>query len=287
MNKDLCLVSATDSKFFYQFQQCLASIRQWQLPYSTDFKVLAIGLDPEQIAWLSAEGLQVVTDLSIFPRFASGPEHYVAMTCRPYIPDVFPGYRGYIWIDSDIRFLLPEGLRFYADHMLNQDKSIVICHETEPAYSFNSDPNWCVIYHQSTYRRISEEFGAEIAAHFQYYNMHNAGLFAARADSPIWARYKRNLEISMKAGPHWGREQDAMNVSLIEVGNVLQAPTTHNWLCGYSTPSWNAGISAWVSPNEPNRKIAVAHLTNSNKVVTVNNQSMSMYDYYKTIGLTK
>jgi hypothetical protein len=176
---------------------------------------------------------------------------------------------------------------FYAEHALNPEYSIVISHETEPTYNFNADPQLCALHHSNNFKRISEEFGTAIGEYFQYYNIHNAGVFGARADSPIWARYKRNLETSMRLGQHWAREQDAMNVSLIEVGDVKEAPTTHNWLCGFSIPIRDLASGAWVSPREPGRKIAVAHLTNSSSIFNFQDRQCTLYEYYQTIGLTE
>ena len=281
----ICLVLASDSNFFEYLRSCLESIYRFPAGYAFDIKVIAIDMTPEHRAWLQGNGIEVFTDLSGFPQFANGQKHYVAMTCRPYIPETFPGYAAYVWIDSDIRFLQPDGLRFYMEHALNPDYSVVIAHEAEATYSFNAQPLHNREHHAETFQRLSDEFGVEIAQYFQYYNMHNAGLFAARADSPLWAMYKRNLSITMPHGVHWGREQDAMNVALIEVGGVKEAPPTFNWLCRYSMPVWNAEVQAWVTPQELERKINVAHLVNSTQAVTFQNRTTTMYEVYKAVGL--
>ncbi len=282
----ICLVLASDSNYFGYLRDTLESIVRFPLGRTFDIKVISIGMIAEHQAWLRQNGIEVLTDLSRFPQFSTGEKHYVAMTCRPYIPETFPGYAAYVWIDSDIRFLQPDGLQFYVNHALNPANSVVIAHESESTYSFNANPISNREHHSDAFQRLSDEFGVEIAQYFQYYNMFNAGLFAARADSPLWARYKRNLSITMPHGVHWGREQDAMNVAIAEVGNPMIAPPTYNWLCRYSMPVWNAAVRAWVTPAEPERKIAVAHLVNSNQLVTFQEQTVRMYEIYKQIGLT-
>ncbi len=285
--KDLCVVLACDANFFHQFQQCLASIRKWPLPFSFDIRLIGIDLEPQQLSWLNESGVRVTTDLSVFPQFSAGSRHLIGMTCRPVIPKVFPGYRAYVWVDCDIRFLRPEGLLFYGEHALNPGYSLVIAHETEPTYSYNIDPGWGRRYHEDNFQRMKDEFGVEIAEYLRYFKLYNAGIFGARADSPIWARYERNLQISMRLGAHWGREQDALNVSIAEVGSIKHAPSTHNWLCCFSTPYHDTLTGDWVSPQESGRKIAVAHLSNSNAVITYQNRQCRMYEFYQSIGLTE
>jgi hypothetical protein len=113
------------------------------------------------------------------------------------------------------------------------------------------------------------------------------------AEPGRWVRYQRNLEKSMRCGSHWAREQDALNVSLIEVGDVKQAPSTFNWLCSFSlpirdtaNPTSGDGEQGWVSPREPSRKIAVAHLSNSTSTFMFENRVCTRYEYYRIIGLS-
>jgi hypothetical protein len=287
MAAKVCCVLASDEQFFYQVEACLGTLEQFLRADHIDFKLISLGLTADQTQRLSDRGMDVWTDLKPFPRYTDAPLHTVALTCRPYLPEVFPGYDTYVWIDSDLRFLDPSALSYYIENSLNDSISIVIAHETEPTYTFNSDPVVASWYHRSKNGRNLEAFGIEAAKYLEFYNVHNAGLFAARADSPLWARYKRNLDRTLNLPFHPLREQDAMNVSLVEVRNIVQAPSTLNWLCTFSIPVPSPNGNGWVSPRDSGSRIAVVHLTNSTDPITINNQQMTRYDYYRALGLTQ
>src|SRR5262249_60795436 len=75
----------------------------------------------------------------------------------------------------------------------NTEVSIVASHETDPGYCINCDPVKSSIYHREKNQRILEEFGSDVMKYFEFFNMYNAGLFAAVVQSPILGRYKSNL----------------------------------------------------------------------------------------------
>jgi hypothetical protein len=202
------------------------------------------------------------------------------------LPEVFPGYECYVWVDSDIRFLDREGFGFFANRARDREVSIVASHKTDPAYIVNSNPIKAGIYHREKNRRLYEAFGQDVARYFEFFNPYNAGFFAARADSPIWVRYRRNLGKTISLKFLAMREQDALNVSIIEVGSQCNAPCTMNWLCSLSMPTRD-GDGSWRTPDTTKRKISVAHLTNSTVPLTINGRTGSIYDYYRLIGLTE
>lgn len=282
----VCIVLACDSNYFFHLRACLDTLAEWPTSIGYDVKVIGIDLSCDELRWLRSRGVDVLTDIERFPLFPDAPRHYAAMTCRPYIPETFPGYRAYMSVDTDIRFLTGEGLDFFLQNALDPDTDLVISHVTDPSYPFIKNPSHAAERRISQYDRIRQAYGAETAEYFRYYEIHCAGIFSARADSPIWQRYKRNLKKTMPLGAHWCREQDALNVALVEVGSVKEAPSIYNWLCIYSVPV-RTEDGAWVSPAERSRKISVAHLLGSGERCHVPGFVGTNYGFYKQIGLTK
>jgi lipopolysaccharide biosynthesis glycosyltransferase len=282
----VCCVLASDAHFLDQAIAAINTVKRFSSAFRPTIKFIAIDLNADQIRPLVEQDIDIFTDADRFPSFAGAPKYAAALTCRPYLPEVFPGYNCYIWIDSDIRFLDDEGLRFFAAHAQNGEASIAVSQETDPAYCINCDPVKAGIYHRQKNERMFEEFGSDVARYLEYFNMYNAGLFAARADSPIWVRYKRNLLKTLRLPYSSMREQDALNVSIVEVGNQCTAPCTMNWLCSLGMPNRN-GDGSWRSPDATNRKVSVAHLTNSTQPVSIEGKAASLYDYYRHIGLTE
>jgi hypothetical protein len=80
-------------------------------------------------------------------------------------------------------------------------------------------------------------------------------------------------------------EQDAMNVSIMEVGGQVRGPSSHNWLCSLAFPAKRSD-GAWCNPENVHETIQVAHLTNSTTPVAGAVPAMTYYDVYQRMGLT-
>ncbi len=284
----ICCVLASDANFLYQLRPAIATIRSARttlIGVDLDVAVVGIDLAEEQAEALRADGLIVYENVDEFPLFKGAPRHAYALTCRPFIPEFLPGYDGYMWVDSDIRFVRPKGLQYYAAKLGVVGASVVIAHETEPCYIAVHDPYVARGYHVAFFERLRAVHGEVVADFFRYYNQHNAGLFAARADSPLWARYQRNLHKAMQVAYDRILEQDAMNVSIFEVGDHICAPCSMNWLCSQALPV-KGPDGNWWHPEHSDRPIHVAHLTESSVAVDGMPGAATYYDVYQRVGLT-
>jgi hypothetical protein len=281
----ICCVIACDAGFFGQAKACIASLDRFRDRSRVELKLIGIALEPPQRRWLEEREIELFTGLEMFPRFADAPEHAVALTCRPYINTAFPGYGAYLWVDADVRFLEPEGLQCYTENVWHPRTNIVITHESEPAYQINSYPDVGRAHHHAKYRRLLEAFGPDVADRLQYFNFYNAGLYALRAESPIWEPYRRNLELAMRAPAASQPDQDTLNVAIMEVGGVMRARSTMNWLCSMCPPVRSADGSHWCHPWELDKKICVAHLSNSTHVFPNTDPPRTWLDHYRDIGL--
>ena len=283
-----CCVLASDSAFFHQAAAAIGSVRRAldQLTgRALDIAFVAINLQADQIDWLHAQGVAVHNNLADFPRFRDAPDHTVALTCRPYVPWIWPDYDGYLWVDSDIRFLTAEGLTCYLAALHDAAVSITAVQETEAAYSVHQDPVVARIYHSQRVARLLQVYGDEVTQYCQYFTPFNAGLFAARADSPFWARYRRNLDKALRVPFDGMLEQDALNVAMIEVGDWHRAPSAMNWLCSLRMPV-RVDDGSWRHPDELFRPVCVAHLTNSTSALAGAGGNGTYFDLYRAAGLT-
>ena len=114
---------------------------------------------------------------------------YQAMTARPSLPRHFPGYELYIWIDADcwlqewtVIDLLTRGA---------QDGSICITAELDRAYLQFHDTGKLTDWSN----QVHVDFhGEEIGGRLRNFPILNSGVFALRADSPLWARWHEVME---------------------------------------------------------------------------------------------
>lgn len=280
----ICAVMASDSAFFHQTQAAVDSIRAAG-GSGLDIRLITLGpLLPHQLEWLATSGIRVHDRLDDFPRFPGSPAHTVAMTCRPYLPQVFSDVDGIMWIDSDIRFLHADGLAQWTARASNAACPVAAAQETEPAYIVNWHPEKARLYHEEAVARLQRGYGPELAGALAYYKMFNAGLFAMPVQSPVWRCYREHLERALALPYDRMREQDAFNLAILECG-VTPMPATLNWLCSLSMPVRDV-TGAWVSPRIPHHRIDVVHLTNSNDVFEDANPPCTGLELYRRMGLT-
>lgn len=285
----ICCVMASDAPFFYQTCASLETFDAVRKSVGADVRVVALGLDQNQRNWLASRGIEFICDVEArVPRFSDAPLHSIAMTCRPFIPELFPGYDAYMWIDSDVRFLHPDGFKMYIEALIAPRCSVAIAPETEPAYGINHQPSLANAYHRQKYARLCAAFGEDVARYLEFTAMFNAGIFSAPANSPLWARYKRNLERTLTLPYDRMREQDAMLVSIIEVQDVARMPSTANWLCSLRPPIRDIRTEdrIFVNPDDPAKQILVAHLTNSTLPLILDGRTQTVYNFYQKLGLT-
>jgi hypothetical protein len=284
----ICCVLSCDARFFQQTWNCILTImaaRPALKDVELDIAVVAIDLTAGHVDLLKACAIIVHEKIDDFPLFVGAPRHAYALTCRPFIPEFLPGYDGYMWIDSDIRFLNTSGLEFYVNTLRQSSASVIIVQETEPSYSVHTSAKVARLYHSAFAQRLAAVYGNDVAEYCRYFTQFNAGLFAAPGKSPIWARYRRNLHKALRVAFDNMLEQDALNVSIQEVGGCLRAPSSMNWLCSLALPV-KRNDGTWCNPGNPLEPIYVAHLTNSQTPVVSAAGTVTWYDLYRDMGLT-
>lgn len=285
-NRRICAVLASDAKFFHQTRAAIDSIRRADQG-DLDIRLIAIGpFDAADLAWLAERNVTVFDRLDDIPRFNDGPAYAVALSCRPYLPRLFPEYDGYIWIDSDIRMIDRRGLLPWIMHARNPQVTIAIAQESEATYTINAEPERARNYHRFAKVRMRGLYGRDVARHFQYFKFYNAGLFAMPAESPVWDRYRANLELVLNLPFHHLREQDALNVAIAQSDTVWTMASTWNWLCSLAMPVRSPG-GGWMPPDNSDRRIKVAHLTDSGNFIMHKEQWISYYEYYRLLGLAE
>ncbi len=279
------LVLAFDGRMFEQGLAAIESIKI-HCPFAHDICVIPLDLSESQLAQLSPHVAKLFLDFQTLPKFSSAPAYAQAMTCRPWLREIFPGYELYMWIDADIRFCDPNGFEFYLRHANGEQRSVVACREIDSTYGFLLVPDIARNYFQTRYVRLHRTYGQAVADELHYLIPFNAGIFSMHRDSPIWTSYQRNLERAMQGGFDHFAEQDALNVAILQTGqNVTPAPAIMNWLCSNALPIFNPTTRRFVRPEFPFIPISVLHLTSWPVIPPWH--SIPFYEIYKQRGLTK
>src|SRR5262249_9466135 len=123
--------------------------------------------------------------------------------------------------------------------------------------------------------RVVESFGRN--------KVFNAGIFAMPSRSPIWARYQAHLQVAIGQPFDHLREQDSLNLAIFELG-ARRMPSTLNWLCSLALLI-RVSQNRWVTPDDSQRTVQVAHLTNSEHDVPHKGRIVQQLEVYRENGL--
>lgn len=191
------------------------------------------------------------------------------------LPEFFPGYDLYIWLDADTWVQQPVGLADIAAAAQLADVSV----------HSQGDPNYftCLAPDDYTLNVYQTMFGAADRQRFGRFPMVNAGVFGARAGSPLWGAWKATLaDVRTRlAGSERRFFSDQIPLHrLIYSGAVTIHPlrAVNNWLVLHSLPrvDWTAG--RLTAPSYPYEPINIVHLVGRSKTQTypLNDQQISL-----------
>jgi hypothetical protein len=186
-----------------------------------------------------------------------------ALTSRPYIPDYFPGFRGYINVDADTWFQKLDVLDFMAAEI--DAGRLVIAPEMDPAYRLfhSATAHEEFVKDKRTLTRVF--FGqdmADMTAPMPYYNI---GLYGLPADAKHWPTFKHYLTEITKEKFHFLCESVVFNIVMLQLRNFTLLPATCNWMCSLADPVKGAD-GLWRSPTYPFPVIEMLHLTGAHKL---------------------
>lgn len=256
------LASATDERFFPMLQAMLATLDTRRRHPDVELACFDIGMNQSQRDWLDAFPARVaVPQAHLGVSAERHGAHLLSFLARPFLPEYFPGYDVYAWVDSDVWFQDPLALRAYIDAAWTH--GFAIAHESERAYRFQ--PRlfaW-------TGKHFLLGYGPLTGARLLSRRHLNAGFFAGRADAPHWRewarRYQTAIARSGKLVPH---DQFALVQALHDSPECSRAaflPPSCNWIVDRGVPMWNDDARAFCHPYAPYAPISVLHLAGPGK----------------------
>ncbi len=279
------IVTAADAGFFGLLRDLVDSIAAQRNRDEATLAVFDLGLTESQRAWLAARVDLVVEpgwDLRV-PDSRRAQPHWRAFTVRPFLPRYFPDHDVLIWLDADVWLQDWRAIRLYrAGARLS---GFALTPQTDRAYVSPPD----LVAHR--FRRYKQAFGMEIARAMRDAQELNAGAFAGRPDSKVWATWARRLQEAIdRSGGAPLSDQTAFNVALY--GDRLSTqllPAICNWQCHQALPVWDEKRRLYCEPFLPFEPISLLHLTHwtkdrSHKVATLQGGRREMSLRYPRAG---
>ncbi|HEV2673909.1 MAG TPA: hypothetical protein VGV37_05160 [Aliidongia sp.] len=264
MPTKLLIVSSSDTKFFGLLKDMILSLeRLARLPTSSlppyALGIIDLGLSDEDRAWLAERGAVIVVPRPHMGAGSLDRPLELAFLVRPFLPEYFPDFEIYCWIDSDVWLQNEEAVLALVDGAASE--GMAIAHENERAYRFQ---RWLFLW---TAKHFVLGYGALRGAWLLTRPHLNAGMFAIHAGAPHWEawarRYKAAIVRTGKITPH---DQFALNQAVYQdrlPTRVLDAGA--NWICDRGVPMWNDDTGTFCTPYAPYKTISALHLAGPGK----------------------
>ena len=281
MNKNV-IVSLADSNYFELLNELIDSIKRFQESKEFDICILDAGLETNQIEILQKKVTKIKKaewDIKV-PKFKiKGREWLKSQVSRAFLPDYFPDYKKYLWIDADAWVNSWEAIELYIKGCENN--KLAIATSADRSYGRVLRAEWFFgsfarIKSQNYKHAKSSGFSEKISREVALKPHLNIGVFSLEADAPHWEIWKKNLKKALSSGKIWGSEQIAMNITIYSDNlDVEILPAYCNWTL-IDALKFDKKRNTLVEPYLPNHKIGIVHFAGKNNdMIRKNKNSIS------------
>ncbi len=253
------IVTGADHGYFPLMHALLQTLNRTISDSACRLLVLDFGLMPDERA-----AVEALADTVVRPEWwFAVPEHLrlprnLGYAARPKIPDYFPGYDVYLWLDADIS--VQDGLFAEAFLRAAEEGALAIVEETDPSYRTELYAlKWRI---GNAFRCFGPLGGLRLCLGRQI----NSGAFALRGDAPHWQTWQRQYQRAVKRAGRANLDQHALTATLRLDGlPASYLSSTHNWICARSQPVWDDLRQSFCRPSPPFEPISVLHLAGRQK----------------------
>ena len=265
--KKSVIVSLADSNYFELLEELVDSIKRFKESSEVAICILDAGLTDSQKDKLSKKVDEIKPaewDIEVPAFKVKGKEWLKSQVSRAFLPNYFPNYEKYLWIDSDAWVNDWNTIELLIKACDNG--KLGITQTIGPGYKITSRVDWlfgklAIIKSQNFKHAVKSKIGMEKARKLAFAPHINIGVFSLEKNSPGWKIWQKNLETTLKAGNIFGSEQLAINMSVyIDDLETEFLPLKCNWLTSNLLPKFDEKNQTFVEPYLPNYKIGIMHL---------------------------
>ena len=265
--KKNAIVSLADSNYFPLLEELIDSIKRFKESETIAICVLDAGLTNDQKEILLKKVDNVVPaewDIEVSEHKVKGKEWLKSQVSRAFLPNYFPNYEKYLWIDCDAWVNDWNCIELYFKAC---DKGkLGITQTIGPGYKITSKVTWllgklAIIKSQNFKHAVKSKIGYEKARKLAFAPHINIGVFSLEKTSKVWESWQNNLSKTLKAGNIFGSEGLAINMSVyIDELETEFLPLNCNWIASNLLPKYDEKQNTFVEPYLPNYKIGIMHL---------------------------
>jgi len=264
------IISLADSNYFELLNELINSIKRFKQSHEVAICVLDAGLSQKEVEILKNKVDEIKKaewDIEV-PNFKiKNREWLKSQVSRAFLPNYFPGYEKYLWIDADAWVNTWETVELYFKGC--EKNKLAIATSADRSYGRVLRAEWffgsfAKIKSQNYKHAKSSGFSEKIAREVALKPHLNIGVFALEANATHWEMWQSNLKQALSSGRIWGSEQIAMNITIYHNNyDVEILPAYCNWtlIDGIKYDSQN---KKFVEPYLPNHEIGIIHFAGKN-----------------------
>ncbi len=265
--KNNTIVTLADSNYFEMLAELVDSINKHPENKNTSICVLDAGLTAEQIKIIEKKVYKIKKanwDIEVPSYKVGGKEWLKSQVSRAFLPNYFPEFKKYLWIDCDAWVQDWNCIELYFKACDNG--KLGITQTMGQGYRIMSKVKWLVgslafIKSQNYKHARSSGIKENDARKIAFAPHLNIGVFSLEKDSICWDIWQKNLKKTLSKGRIFGSEGLAINLS-VYIDNIPTEflPLNCNWLPSNLLPKYDTEKEIFVEPNLPNYQIGIMHL---------------------------
>ncbi len=261
------IVSLADANYFSLLEELIDSIKRFKESENVAICILDAGLRKDQIDKLSKKVDEIKPaewDIEVPSYKVKGKEWLKSQVSRAFLPEYFPSYEKYLWIDCDAWVNDWNSVELYLKACENG--KLGITQTIGPGYKITSKVNWLIgklalVKSQNFKHAVKSKIGYSNARKLAFAPHINIGVFSLEKNSKGWSIWQNNLSKTLKAGNIFGSEGLAINMSVyIDNLETEFLPLNCNWITSNLLPKYDERQNTFVEPYLPNYKIGIMHL---------------------------
>lgn len=266
MNEKNIFISGCDANYYPLLREWIASVKSHNQSKNIHIGIMNTGLTPAQV-----EELKPLVDHIVTPDWPCdlpewkirGREYLKSCVCRPFIPDLFPGYDHYMWMDADIWIQDWRAIDLYLQGA--RSGKLTITTQSDRAYKKQIRVKWLGPLPWKIrgfyVSNALTAFGLKTAKKILPYNVLNAGSFSMPGNAPHWKRWQELLLLALKKGKIFTAEQLTLGMlTYLENYPAEILPAWTQWLCE-NKPMWNEEQNKFIEPYLPHEPIGLMHVS--------------------------
>jgi len=261
------IVTLSDSNYFELLLELIDSIKRNKESKDVSICVLDAGLTKQQSKIIESKVFSIKKakwDIEVPSRKVGNKEWLKSQVSRAFLPNYFPEFEKYLWIDCDAWVNSWKTIELYFEAC--KDGKLGITQTIGPGYRILTKVKWIfnkiALIKSQNYKHAKKSGFSESTSRKIAFAPHlNIGVFSLEKKSKCWNLWQEILRKALSSGGIFGSEGLAINIAVYDKNaDVEFLPLTCNWIASNLLPKYDEKRKSFVEPFLPHNKIGIMHL---------------------------